>query len=72
LSEEFGGALPSVIWKERSRLPVGFLEAIIEARAYAAAVAANESDPKGWGSSVMRTTAKEIELALAAEEIAQR
>lgn len=37
LSEEFGGALPSVIEAELDRLPVGFLERVIEYRAYAAA-----------------------------------
>lgn len=35
LSEEFGGALPSVIWREQQRLPVGFLERIVACRHYA-------------------------------------
>ena len=37
LSEEFGGALPSAILAEVARLPVGFMEQIIEYRHYAAA-----------------------------------
>ena len=69
LSEEFGGALPSVIWRELQRLPVGFLEQVIEYRHYAAAVAANRTDPHGWQSSPMRTLAQEIDHALAEEEL---
>jgi len=69
LSEEFGGALPTAIFAEQQRLPVGFLEQIIEYRSYAGAVTANQVDPKGWNRSPMRTLAMEIEHALAAEEI---
>ena len=69
LSEEFGGALPSVLHAELRRLPVGFLEQVIEYRAYARAHAANQVDPKGWNRSPMRTLAMQIEHALAAEEI---
>jgi hypothetical protein len=58
-----------VIWAERLRLPAGFLEQVIEYRAYAAAVAANESDPKGWTSTELRRLAKTIEHELAQEEI---
>ena len=43
---------------------------MIEYRAYAAAKAANDVDPKGWGSSDMRTLAMDIQMALAAEELA--
>ena len=69
LSEEFGGALPSVLAAELQRLPVGFLQQILEYRRYADAVAANQVDPKGWNTSPMRITATEIEFALAAAEI---
>lgn len=69
LSEEFGGVLPSVIVEEQQRLPVGFLEQVIEYRAYAAAHAANEVDAPGWEKSPMRTMARQIEMALAQEEI---
>lgn len=69
LSEEFGGALPSVIWQERQRLPAGFMEQIIEYRRYAEAFAANQVQPEGWRSSPLRTIAMEIEHELAAEEI---
>lgn len=69
LSEEFGGALPSVIAAELQRLPVGFLEQIVEYRSYAAAFAANAADPKGWASSPMRTRVKDIEHALARDEM---
>lgn len=69
LSEEFGGALPSVIVAEQQRLPAGFLEQIVEYRAFAAAWFANQADASGWQSSPMRTVAKEIEHALAEEEI---
>ena len=67
MSEEFGGALPTAIWAEQQRLPVGFLERVIEYRAYAHAVALNEADPRGWKNSDLRTLAKTIELELVAE-----
>lgn len=69
LSEEFGGALPSAIAAEKRRLPMGFLEQLIEYRAYAQAHAANEADPKGWNSTPMRRLVKEIEHELVAESI---
>ena len=69
LSEEFGGALPSVIVAEMRRLPVGFLEQVLEYRAYANAHAANTADPKGSDKSPMRTLAQEIEFALVEEHI---
>ena len=71
MSEEFGGALPTVIWAEQQRLPVGFLEQIIEYRRYAEAYAANQVDGSsdGWRSTPMRTLAKELEHALAEEEL---
>lgn len=71
LSEEFGGALPSVVVAEQQRLPAGFLEQVIEYRHYAAARAANIVDPKGWRQDPMRTLAKEIEHDLVAEELAR-
>jgi hypothetical protein len=58
-----------VIWAEQQRLPAGFLEQVIEYRAYAAAKAANDIDPKGCTQSDMRKLAMEIEMALAAEAI---
>ena len=67
LSEEFGGALPSEIIREMQRLPVGFLEQLLEYRNYAAAVRANADDEKGWQSSPMRILAKQIQHALAGE-----
>ena len=71
LSEEFGGALPSALWAEQQRLPVGFLEQVIEYRRYAEAYAANEADhdANGWMSTPMRTLAKEIEHTLAEEAL---
>lgn len=67
VSEEFGGALPSVIWREMQRLPIGFLEQVIEYRAYERAHAANQADPKGSESTPMRRLALENEAALALE-----
>jgi len=69
MSEEFGGALVSDIIREQQRLPVGFLDQLLEYRAYAYAKAANAADPKGWDSSPMRRLAQEIEMELAAEDI---
>jgi hypothetical protein len=69
LSEEFGGRLPSEIVRELERVPVGFLEQIVEYRAYAYAKAQNDADEsgKGWTSTPMRTLAQEIEMELAAQ-----
>lgn len=53
-----------MIYAEMQRLPAGFLEQVIEYRIYAQAKAANESDPKGWQHSPMRTLAKDIEFEL--------
>jgi hypothetical protein len=71
MCEEFPGRLPTEIQAEQARLPVGFLEEIIESRSYARAHAANKVDPKGWNSSPMRIAAMEIEHDLAAEEVAR-
>jgi len=50
------------------RVPVGFLQQIIEYRRYTEAYYANKADPKGWSSSEMRTLAQTIELELVAAE----
>jgi len=60
-----------VIFAEQQRLPAGFLEQVIEYRNFAAAVAANTVDPKGWQTSPMRQLATEIEFERAAAEIAR-
>jgi len=74
LCEEFPALKPSDVLAERARLPEGFLEEIIESRAYARALATNQGDPdaNGWRSSPIRTLAREIEHELAEEEIAAR
>jgi len=71
LCEEFPGRLPTELMAEQARLPEGFLEEIILSRYYGRAVSANQVEPKGWKNSPMRTTAMEIELEIAAEEIAR-
>jgi hypothetical protein len=68
LSEEFGGALPSAIWAEVLRLPAGFLEQLIEYRAYAAAKQVYAQNPKAEGGLV--DLVKVIEFELAQEAIA--
>lgn len=72
LSEEFGGALPSVILAERRRLPEGFLERLIEYRAYAntKAAKARRDNPKDKGE--MWQLVEEIEFELAGEELTAR
>lgn len=69
LSEEFGGAFPTAIMAEQQRLPVGFLEQIVEYRAYVAAYAANEANAPGWETSPLRTLGRRIEMRLAQEAI---
>jgi hypothetical protein len=54
--------LPSVIDAEMRRLPVGFLEQILEYRAYRQAKAANDAHQPGWESSTIRTLAQQIEF----------
>lgn len=68
LSQEFGGALPSVIFAEQQRLPVGFLETTLEYRVYADAYHANEADPAGCNKSEMRALVQQIELAIEEED----
>jgi hypothetical protein len=69
LSQEFGGALPTAIAAEQHRLPVGFLEQVIEYRAYAAAYQTFRSHPTAEGELV--NLARQIEAALVQEEIDQ-
>jgi len=68
LCEEFH-CLPSQAWREWQRAPVGWLETILDYRAYAAAKWANEIDPKGDLTTEMRQLARGIEFDLAQEEI---
>lgn len=74
MSEEFGGLRPSIVIDELQRLPVGFMEQIIEYRRYAEAKAANDADPDPVRrqSTPMRMLANEIEFDLAEEEITTR
>lgn len=70
ISEEFGGALPSVVLRERARLPLGMLETIVEYRNYAAAKADYDRDPATRAdASALRQLVQIIEFELAAEEI---
>jgi hypothetical protein len=66
LSEEFGGALPTAIAAEQHRLPVGFLEQVIEYRAYAAAYQTFRSNPQAEGELV--DLVRQIESALVQAE----
>lgn len=67
LSEEFGGALPSVIWDEWLRLPAGFMEQIVEYRDYARAKAIYEANPTA--DSAAKRLVMPIEFALAEQEL---
>ena len=70
MCQEFPALKPSDVFAERARLPEGFLDEIVASLAFARAVAANETDPKGWQSSDLRIMAKELEHERAEEEIA--
>ncbi len=48
------------------------METILEYRAYAAAKAANDADPKGAQGSALRQVAQRIEFELVQEEINSR
>lgn len=67
LSEEFGGALPSVILAERRRLPYGFMERAIEYRVYAATKAAKDHGDNPKAKSEMWQLVARNEAAIAAE-----
>jgi hypothetical protein len=45
LCDEFPGRLPTEIFAERDRLPVGFLEEVIASRHFARAVATYQQNP---------------------------
>lgn len=70
LSEEFGGALPTVISAEQQQLPPGFLEEIIEDRAYAHtyAVWRRASETRPTDSDLMRLV-KLIDMEIVAEDL---
>jgi hypothetical protein len=69
LSEEFGGALPSVIVKELERWPLGFLERIVECRAYAATKAAKDHHDNPTQKSELWNLVDAIEFEIAAEDM---
>jgi hypothetical protein len=58
-----------VLLDEIDRLPVGFLNEIVECRAYARAYYANEANPDGWNSSALRILAQTIKTELVQEAI---
>ena len=75
MSEEFGGALPSVVMAEAERLPVGFMEQIVEYRRYndawSALQVATTSDARMLlRRSTFGALAEEIAMELAAEDLA--
>jgi hypothetical protein len=77
LSEEFGGALPSVILAERAQLPAGFLEQLIEYRAYRPAYRALKAADSAEARDRLRqwdlgALAEQIEMELAEEEVAEQ
>jgi len=55
--------LPSEILAERDRLPVGFLETVLEYRAIARAIAAYAQDPRAEGPLVDLVKVVEFEDA---------
>jgi hypothetical protein len=72
LCEEFRLS-PSEVLDEQDRLPVGLLEEIVEARAYAATFHGYEQSQRTDGyEHPLLTLVKQIESELAQEEIAAR
>lgn len=69
LSEQFGGALITDLLRQEAMLPVGFVDQLLEYRAYAHAHAMNRADPKGFEASPMRQLAMEIEASFAEEAL---
>lgn len=73
MCEEFPGITPSQLMREWARLPVGFLERVLEARAYAATkgVCDAATDPTQWPSTPMTDLVKQITFDVAQKEIDQ-
>jgi hypothetical protein len=72
LSEEFGGALPSVILEELGRMPAGFLEQVIEYRSFAAVYLAVKSADSSDARDALMMSDRMARLAGVIEfEIAQ-
>lgn len=69
LCEEFH-CLPSEAWAEVQRMPVGFLEQVIEYRGYAAAKAVIDRNPKAAAGWPLGELVVQIEFALAQQEMA--
>lgn len=68
LSEEFGGMRCSDVLDELERLPVGFMERVIEYRAYANTKVRYEASQKEYEPPLL-TLVKVIEAELVQEEI---
>ena len=60
--------MPSEAWREWQRLPAGFMEQVIEYRAYGSAKAVADANPKAAGGLV--DLVRVIEFELVQEEIA--
>lgn len=73
LSEEFGGRLPSEILAEHARVPVGFLEEILEARLYAATKAVYDAEQQSKSKTPIRSETWQlvqlIEFEIAEDEL---
>ena len=72
LCRRFPGRFPSEVLAEVGRLPAGFLEEVAHSLEYADAVEANRQRLPGAEESATRQIAHDIELELAAEEIAEQ
>lgn len=61
--------LPSEIERERLRLPAGFLESVLETRAYERAHAAYEANPKAANKTGLLKLAEVITFELVQDDI---
>lgn len=74
MSQEFGGARPTVILEEIDRLPAGFMEQLLEYRHFAEAVQALDAADtterrQALGAHPMVALAEEIEFGMAEAEM---
>jgi hypothetical protein len=65
LCEAFPGRFPTEVLAERDRLPEGFLEDLLEARAYERAFWIYRANPKATGEMVQQVQRIEFELVQA-------
>ena len=75
MCESFPGRLPTEIWQETQRLPIGFLDDVVEARAYMSAyrIYKNAKSKADLPTDApMVDLVRDVTFAIAADELKKR